>query len=106
MMYILHVCKHKAGVKLIFIENSLSVRNYTWNSQQKRVGYFKDSLFSNRAQKMAPLTTVQFNDCQQTRMKTSPEAKNSLKSLKTINTPPIPAIFTPLTIRNGFLIKF
>ncbi len=30
--------------------------------------------------------------------------KNSLKSLKTVK--PIPDIFTPLTIRNGFLIKF
>ncbi len=32
-------------------------------------------------------------------------AKNSLKSLKIQSPPPIQAIFIPLTIRNGFLIK-
>ncbi len=31
-------------------------------------------------------------------------AKNALKSLKS-KLPPIPSIFTPRTIRNGFLIK-
>ena len=29
-----------------------------------------------------------------------------LKSLKMLNTLPIPSIFTPATISNGFLIKF
>ena len=33
-------------------------------------------------------------------------AKKPLKSIKILNTSPKPAIFTPLTIRNGFLIKF
>ncbi len=31
---------------------------------------------------------------------------NSLKSLKFHNPPPVPAILTPLAIRNGFFIKF
>ncbi len=33
-------------------------------------------------------------------------AKNSLKSLRVQNPPPTSAVFTPIIIRNGFIITF